>query len=309
MFDLSGKTALVTGATGGIGGAIARSLHAQGAHVVLSGTRGEVLADIAAAFGGRVSVAAANLSDAAVVDGLIAQAEDVAGNPIDILVSPQADSVERLRLTKALGLDLPLWRQYLRFLDGVAAGDFGISFVYGQPALRLILERMPATFELAGAAMVIAVGFGIPLGLYAGLRPESPASRLVMGASLFGFSLPAFWVGLLYDEVALDGAWELVKGWSAEERQRLRDDVPRHGLAARIGGRCVRDIATDALQLAHGGLKRRARTDAHGRDETRFLDPLFAIVDSGRTQADDLIALFDGPWAGSVTPVFEARAY
>jgi peptide/nickel transport system permease protein len=119
------------------------------------------------------------------------------GNPIDILVSPQADSVERLRLTKALGLDLPLWRQYLRFLDGVAAGDFGISFVYGQPALRLILERMPATFELAGAAMVIAVGFGIPLGLYAGLRPESPASRLVMGASLFGFSLPAFWVGLM----------------------------------------------------------------------------------------------------------------
>lgn len=122
-------------------------------------------------------------------------------------------------------------------------------------------------------------------------------------------ALPAFWVGLLYDQVALDGAWELVKGWSAEERQRLRDDVPRQGLAARIGGRCVRDIATDALQLAHGGLKRRARTDAHGRDETRFLDPLFAIVDSGRTQADDLIALFDGPWAGSVTPVFEARAY
>ena len=87
MFDLTGKTALVTGATGGIGGAIARTLHAQGAHVVLSGTRQPVLDALAAELGARTSAVAANLSDAAAVDGLIAKAEDAAGNPLDILVA------------------------------------------------------------------------------------------------------------------------------------------------------------------------------------------------------------------------------
>jgi 3-oxoacyl-[acyl-carrier protein] reductase len=87
MFDLTGKTALVTGATGGIGGAIARALHAQGAHVVLSGTRESVLADLARELGGRTSVAAANLSDAPAVDGLLGAAEVAAGAPVDILVA------------------------------------------------------------------------------------------------------------------------------------------------------------------------------------------------------------------------------
>ena len=87
MFDLSGKTALVTGATGGIGGAIARALHAQGAHVVLSGTRAEALQALAGELGGRTSLAACNLSDAAAVDGLIAAAEAAAGAPVDILVA------------------------------------------------------------------------------------------------------------------------------------------------------------------------------------------------------------------------------
>src|SRR5436190_9345649 len=87
MFDLSGKTALVTGATGGIGGPIARALHAQGAHVVLSGTREAVLADLAKDLGSRASVAAANLSEAAEVDGLIAKAEQAAGAPVDILIA------------------------------------------------------------------------------------------------------------------------------------------------------------------------------------------------------------------------------
>ena len=87
MFDLSGKTALVTGATGGIGGDIARALHAQGAHVVLSGTREEALKSLAGELGERTSVVAANLSDPAAVDGLIGQAEEAAGAPLDILVA------------------------------------------------------------------------------------------------------------------------------------------------------------------------------------------------------------------------------
>jgi len=122
-------------------------------------------------------------------------------------------------------------------------------------------------------------------------------------------ALPALWVGLLYHQPSLDAAWDLVKGWTEEERQALRDDVPVRGLATGIRGRNLRDLAGEVLDLAHAGLKARARLDAHGRDETRFLDPLFAIVDSGRTQADELLTLFDGAWCHDVEPVFESRAY
>jgi len=95
------------------------------------------------------------------------------GNPIDLLVNPQADEIERVRATAALGLDRPLYEQYFTFLKGAASGDLGRSFVFGVPALELILSKMPATIELALFAMVIAVAIGIPLGLVAGLRPDS----------------------------------------------------------------------------------------------------------------------------------------
>ena len=93
------------------------------------------------------------------------------GNPIDILISPQADQQDRERAIAALGLDKPLWAQYWSFLSGVAHGDLGRSFVHSTSALGLILERMPATMEVALSAMLIAVVLGIPLGLWAGLRP------------------------------------------------------------------------------------------------------------------------------------------
>jgi len=94
-------------------------------------------------------------------------------------------------------LDQPLPIQYLRFLKGALSGDLGRSFAYSTPAMELILERMPATFELALAAMAFAVALGIPLGLYAGLRPESWPAKAIMTGSILGFSLPTFWVGLL----------------------------------------------------------------------------------------------------------------
>jgi len=119
------------------------------------------------------------------------------GNPIDILINPQADQIDRERAIAALGLDKPLWAQYLSFLAGVAHGDLGRSFVHSTSALGLILERMPATLELAGAAMMIAVALGIPLGLWAGLKPNSAAGRTIMTVSILGFSLPTFWVGLM----------------------------------------------------------------------------------------------------------------
>ncbi|MFM7294478.1 MAG: ABC transporter permease [Burkholderiales bacterium] len=119
------------------------------------------------------------------------------GNPIDLLVNPQADEIERIRATAALGLDRPLYEQYLTFLKGAASGDLGRSFVFGVPALELILSKMPATIELAFFAMVIAVAIGIPLGLVAGLRPDSLMGRGIMAFSIVGFSLPTFWVGLV----------------------------------------------------------------------------------------------------------------
>ena len=119
------------------------------------------------------------------------------GNPIDLLVNPQADDLERARATAALGLDQPIAKQYLTFLAHAATGDLGRSFVYNIPAIQLIFERLPATMELALAATFLAVLVGIPLGLVAGLKPDSLVGRTIMAGSILGFSLPTFWVGLV----------------------------------------------------------------------------------------------------------------
>ena len=119
------------------------------------------------------------------------------GNPVDILISPQADQAEIARATAALGLDKPLWEQYFVFLANAAHGDLGRSFVFNEPALRLIVQRLPATLELAFSAMLLAVVLGLPLGLYVGLRPDTFPSRLIAAGSILGFSLPTFWVGIM----------------------------------------------------------------------------------------------------------------
>jgi len=119
------------------------------------------------------------------------------GNPVDILINPQADQEDIERAIKGLGLDKPLWEQYLVFLRQALAGDLGKSFAYNVPAIQLIVERMPATLELASAAMLIAIVLGLPLGLWAGLKPGSVAGRTIMTGSILGFSLPTFWVGLM----------------------------------------------------------------------------------------------------------------
>ncbi len=119
------------------------------------------------------------------------------GDPVEILISPDADQIERERAVAALGLDLPLWQQYLIFLGKAVQGDLGRSFVFNEPALQLILQRMPATLELALVATFGAILIGLPLGLYAGLRPNSVGSKAIMAGSILGFSLPTFWVGLM----------------------------------------------------------------------------------------------------------------
>jgi peptide/nickel transport system permease protein len=121
----------------------------------------------------------------------------VIGNPVDILISPQADQAERARIVAALGLDQPLWKQYLLFVNDALHGNLGRSFVFNEPALRLIAQRMPATMELAVTAVLMSILIGIPLGLYAGLYPEGALARTIMAGSILGFSLPTFWVGLM----------------------------------------------------------------------------------------------------------------
>ncbi|MBF5005372.1 ABC transporter permease [Diaphorobacter caeni] len=119
------------------------------------------------------------------------------GNPVDILIGQDVDQVERARIIAELGLDQPLWRQYLGFLNGALHGNLGNSFVYNVPAIELIFQRLPATLELAVAALLLAVLLGVPLGLYAGLYPDSWFSKSIMAGSIVGFSLPTFWVGLM----------------------------------------------------------------------------------------------------------------
>jgi peptide/nickel transport system permease protein len=119
------------------------------------------------------------------------------GNPIDVLISPDADQRIRQQTIEAYGLDRPLWTQYLHFIGRVFSGDFGRSFVFNMPVLELIFSRLPATLELTVAAVLGATLLGIPLGMYAGYKPHGMLSRLIMGLSILGFSVPTFWVGLV----------------------------------------------------------------------------------------------------------------
>ena len=122
---------------------------------------------------------------------------NIIGNPIDILINPEFDQEEMERAIRALGLDLPVWQQYLVFVQNAFEGDLGKSFVFGTPALQLIIQKMPATFELAMTALLMSIVFGIPLGMWAGFKPDSLAGKTIMGGSILGFSLPTFWVGIM----------------------------------------------------------------------------------------------------------------
>ncbi len=121
----------------------------------------------------------------------------VIGNPVDILIGQDCDGPCREKVIRSLGLHLPLHEQYLVFLKNALKGELGNSFKAGIPATHLILQRMPATLELAFCSFLIAVGLGIPLGIWAGLRPESLSGKVIMGGSILGFSLPSFWVGVM----------------------------------------------------------------------------------------------------------------
>lgn len=122
-------------------------------------------------------------------------------------------------------------------------------------------------------------------------------------------ALPALWVGLLYDTTALDAAWDLVKDWTLEDHQLLRDEVPRHGLTTSFRGKTVSELADQVLDIAEIGLKTRGKIDWDGSDERKYLIGLRKIVRSGETSAQRLLKLFENDWGGNIDPVFAAYAY
>ena len=123
---------------------------------------------------------------------------NLVGDPVDMLINPEADQMEIDRVIRDLGLDRPVSEQYWYFLVNAFQGDLGRSFIFGEPALKLIIQRMPATLELALFSLFIAIVFGIPLGIYAGLKPKSKVSKTIMAGSILGFSMPTFWVGIIF---------------------------------------------------------------------------------------------------------------
>jgi peptide/nickel transport system permease protein len=137
----------------------------------------------------------------------------VIGDPVAMMISPDASQVERDAVRATLGLDQPMWRQYLTFVGDALHGDFGKSFLAGQPAMGLIFERMPATMELAVASLILSLLIGLPMGVYAGLRPHAPGSKAIMTGSILGFSLPNFWVGLMLIMVFAVLLPDLISWW------------------------------------------------------------------------------------------------
>lgn len=119
------------------------------------------------------------------------------GDPVELLVNPEASMAERELAVQRLGLDRPAWAQYLTFLGNALRGDLGTSFVHGIPAIELIVQRIPATLELVVLSLMLAIALGLPLGLAAGLKPDNRASRAIMTGSIFGYSLPSFWQGMM----------------------------------------------------------------------------------------------------------------
>lgn len=119
------------------------------------------------------------------------------GDPVELLVPADAGQAAMDAVRQELGLDLPIYQQYANFVWNLLHGSFGTSFVFREDAIELVLERLPATLELAIVAMSLAVAIGIPLGMYAGAHPDTKADRIISLGSVLGFSLPSFWVGIL----------------------------------------------------------------------------------------------------------------
>jgi peptide/nickel transport system permease protein len=143
------------------------------------------------------------------------------GNPIDIMISPDADQAEIAAATRRLGLDKPLYEQFWIFLGNLLHGDLGTSFVFNRPAMEVILQRLPATLELAALALIISLVFGVALGVIAGMAPNRLHGKAIMAGSILGFSLPNFWQGLMLIMIFAVWLGWLPAGGRGETRELL----------------------------------------------------------------------------------------
>jgi len=196
-------------------------------------------------------------------------------------------------------LDVPMYFSYRdgRYID--ASGQSFRDFMAGRlPALPGVLPTLNDWSDHLTTAFP-----EVRMKRYLEMRGADggPWNRLC--------ALPAFWVGLLYDDAALDAAWDLVKDFTREERHALRDGVPRHALKLPFRGASVRELAIEALKISAAGLQRRARLNPSGADERIFLQPLIEFADANQVPAERKLELFHGEWNGNVDPVFREFAY
>jgi peptide/nickel transport system permease protein len=202
----------------------------------------------------------------AVMATLVFVAIYAVGNPIDILASPDADDIEKAAIAKRLGLDLPLWQQFGTFVWNALHGDLGRSFVYNAPAVDVILQRLPATLELAMTGLVFSILIGIPLGMIAGLKPNSLFGRSIMSGSILGFSLPNFWIGLMLILLfAVELRWLPAIGMEGPKSFVL----PVATLVISLMPLQIRAVRQSFIETMGEGFVRAGR--ARGLDETRIL--------------------------------------
>lgn len=188
------------------------------------------------------------------------------GDPLEMLINPEASFAERQLAVQRLGLDQPAWQQYLTFLGNALHGDLGRSFVHGIPAIELIVQRIPATFELVVLALTLALVLGLPLGLIAGLKAETRAGRAIMTGSIFGYSLPSFWQGMMF--LLLFSVW---LGWLPTSGRGETLDVlgVRLSLFTDDG---LRHLVMPALNLALANVALVIRLTAAGAVEANAQD-------------------------------------
>ena len=188
------------------------------------------------------------------------------GDPIEILVPADASQAEIAQAVQSLGLDLPLHGQYLKFVANALQGDLGNSFVFNQPAIQLILQRLPATLELAFVALLLALLVGLPLGLVAGLKPDSILDRSIMTGSILGFSLPNFWQGIMLVLI-----FSVTLGWlPSTGRGATGEILGVHTSLASWDG--IRHLILPALNLALFKIALIVRLTRSGVRETMPLD-------------------------------------
>ncbi len=196
-------------------------------------------------------------------------------------------------------LDVPM---YFSYRNGEYIDASGLSFRdFMQGKLQVLPGALPTLADWSDHMTTAFPEVRLKKFLEMRGADSGPWSRIC--------ALPAFWVGLLYDDAALDAAWDLVKDFSMDERNALRDGVPKLALNVPFRNGTLGDLAREAVKISVAGLRRRAALNASGADETRFLEPLIEMAEANQTAAERKLALYHGEWKGDIDRVFREFAY